>query len=177
MRKTLAHTLRGFLFAAAILIVGRSLGRAQAPTGPAPGGQPQQAPPSQKPPEPKPQEGGLSIAVEVPVVTMDVVATTQHGDIISGLKRENFRVFEDGVPQTISNFGPTDAPITLVVLMEFSARYRGYFSYVAKYWTEALFPQLKRDDWVALITFDMHPKLEVDFTQNKDEVRNAIYHL
>jgi VWFA-related protein len=126
---------------------------------------------------PKPQEGGLSIAVEVPIVTMDVVATTQHGDIIGGLKRENFRLFEDGVPQTITNFGPTDAPITMVVLMEFSARYGGYFSYVAKYWTDALFPQLKKDDWVALVTFDMKPKLEVDFTQNKDEVRQAVYHL
>src|SRR5262249_21864123 len=65
----------------------------------------------------------------------------------------------------------------MVVLMEFSARYGGYFSYVAKYWTDALFPQLKKDDWVALVTFDMKPKLEVDFTQNKDEVRNALYHL
>jgi len=177
MRKTLADAFRVFFLVAAIIAVSAASARAQAPTGPGSGGQPQQSPAGQKPSEPKPEESGLSIAVEVPVVTMDVVATTQHGDIISGLKRENFRLFEDGVPQTITNFGPTDAPITMVVLMEFSARYYGYFSYVAKYWTEALFPQLKRDDWVALVTFDMRPKLEVDFTQNKDEVRNAIYHL
>ena len=108
---------------------------------------------------------------------MDVVATTSHGDILTGLKRENFRLFEDGVPQTVTNFGPTDAPITMVVLMEFSARYGGRFSYLAKYWADALFPSLKPQDYVALVTFDMKPKLEVDFTQNKDEVRNAIYHL
>jgi VWFA-related protein len=150
---------------------------AQAPTGPAPGGQPQPTPQTPGQQKPKTPEGGLSIAVEVPVVTMDVVATTQHGDIITGLKRENFRLFEDGVPQTVTNFGPTEAPITMVVLMEFSARYGGYFSYVAKYWTDALFPQLKKDDWVALVTFDIKPKLEVDFTQNKEEVRQAVYHL
>ena len=158
----LAHALRGLIFAATFSALGIFLALAQAPTGPAPGGQPQQTPPpGQNPPQqqPKPQEGGLSIAVEVPVVTMDVVATTQHGDILSGLKRENFRLFEDGVPQTITNFGPTEAPITMVVLMEFSARYGGYFSYVAKYWTEALFPNLKKDDWVALVTFDMKPKM------------------
>jgi len=45
--------------------------------------------------------------VEVPVVTLDVVARTQNGDIIPGLKKENFRVLEDGQPQTITNFGPT----------------------------------------------------------------------
>lgn len=152
---------------------------AQAPEGPESGAKPQQQPTGQQAPPPaqQPQEGGVSIAVEVPIVTMDVVATTNHGDIITGLKKENFRVFEDGVPQTITSFGPTDAPITMVIVMEFSARFYGFFAAYAKYWTDALFPNLKQQDWVALVTFDMKPKLEVDFTQNKDEVRNAIYHL
>jgi VWFA-related protein len=153
---------------------------AQAPTGPQSGGPPQTAPPpgqAPKIPAQKPQQGVLSISVEVPIVTMDVVATTQHGDIISGLKRENFRLTEDGVPQTVTNFGPTEAPITMVIVMEFSARYYGYYSYVAKYWADALFPNLKPQDYVALVTFDMNPRLEVDFTQNKQEVQNALYHL
>jgi len=38
-------------------------------------------------------------------------------------------------------------------------------------------PNLKQKDWVALVTFDMKSRVEVDFTQNKDEVRNALYHL
>src|SRR5262245_25805150 len=177
MRSILAHALRAFLVSGAMVVLQASA-HAQAPTGPQSGGPPQQTPPpGQNPTQPKPPESGLSIAVEVPVVTMDVVATTNHGDIISGLKKENFRLTEDGVPQTITNFGPTEAPITMVILMEFSARYYGQFSYLAKYWTDALFPQLKQQDWVALVTFDMKPKLEVDFTQNKDEVRNALYHL
>ena len=178
MTTKFAHALRGLFFAAVLYALAVSPASAQAPTGPQSGGQPQAPPPpAQTPQQNKPQEGGLSIAVEVPVVTMDVVATTQHGDIISGLKRENFRLYEDGVPQTITNFGPTDAPITAVVLMEFSARYYGRMAYLAKYWSTALFPSLKRDDWVALVTFDMHTKLEVDFTQNKDEVLQAINHL
>lgn len=153
-------------------------GWAQAPSGPqgaepAPGPAPQQQAP--RPQEPPP--GGVSISVEVPVVTLDVVATTQHGDIIPNLKKENFRVTEDGQPQTITNFGPTDAPITMVIVMEFSARSNGFFAYYGKYWTDALFPNLKQKDWVSLVTFDMKPRLEVDFTQNKDEVRQAIYHL
>jgi VWFA-related protein len=147
-------------------------GAPPAQSSPAPPAAPKQVPPEQKPPE-----SGVTISVEVPVVTLDVIATTQHGDIIPGLKRENFRVLEDGQPQTITNFGPTDAPITMVVLMEFSARAYGWFSYQAKYWADALFPNLKKNDWVALVTFDMKPRLEVDFTQNKDEVRQAIYHL
>src|SRR5258707_13637780 len=146
---------------------------AQAPTGPKSGGQPQTTPPpgqTPTPPKQKPPEAGLSIAVEVPVVTMDVVATTSHGDIITGLNRENFRLLEDGVPQTITNFGPTEAPITMVIVMEFSARHYSQFAYLAKYWTSALFPNLKPQDYVALVTFDMNSRLDVDFTQNKQEV-------
>src|SRR5258706_16279294 len=119
-----AHAFRRLLLVACMAAVGAGIASAQAPTGPQSGGQPQPPPPpAQTPPAQKPQEGGLSIAVEVPVVTMDVVATTSHGDILTGLKRENFRLSEDGVPQTVTNFGPTDAPITMVIVMEFSARY------------------------------------------------------
>ena len=154
---------------------------AQAPAGPQPTSPAQENPaPAQKPAPPqqqKPQEAGVSIAVEVPVVTLDVVAATQNGDIIPGLKKENFRVLEDGQPQTITNFGPTDAPITMVVLMEFSARFYGWFGYQAKYWASALFPNLNQKDWVALVTFDMKPRTEIDFTQNKNEVESAIYRL
>jgi VWFA-related protein len=156
---------------------------AQAPTGPQggpPPSQQQQKPTPQQTPAPSQQapQSGVSISVEVPVVTLDVVATTQHGDILSGLKKENFRVLDDGVPQAITNFAPTEAPITMVLLLEFSNdRWGGFFSYVSKYWSQYLFPNLQQKDWVALETFDMKTRIEVDFTQNKDEVLQGIYHL
>jgi VWFA-related protein len=156
---------------------------AQAPAGPQ-GGQPEQsAPPpaaqdpTSKPPAQKPPEAGVTIAVDVPVVTLDVIATTKNGDILTGLKKENFRITDEGAPQTITNFAPTDAPITMVVLMEFSGRAYGWFAAYAKYWADALFPNLQQKDWVALETFDMRTRLEVDFTQDKNEVRAAINRL
>ncbi|MDP9146303.1 MAG: VWA domain-containing protein [Acidobacteriota bacterium] len=158
--------------------------RAQAPEGPQ-GGQPQQAPPppvpaqnpTKKPPQQPPPEAGVTIAVDVPVVTLDVIATTKNGDILTGLKKENFKVLDDGAPQTITNFAPSDAPITIVIVMEFSGRAYGWFAAYAKYWADALFPNLQAQDWVALETFDMRTRLEVDFTQDKNEVRAAINRL
>src|SRR6266404_2883682 len=169
------------IFAGALIFASGAMNaRAQAPEGPQ-GGKQQGAPPVEPkaaPPQQKPQEAGASIAVEVPVVTMDVIAATNHGDLLTGLKKENFRIIDDGVAQTISNFGSSEAPITIVMLMEFSSRgYYDWFAYQAKYWADAFFPNLKQKDWVALVTFDMKPRVEVDFTQNKDEVRNALYHL
>jgi VWFA-related protein len=183
MKAILTTLFLGLMGTALLLPLGTSLVRAQAPAGPQGGSQgtgAPQAPPQQPaaPPPQKPQEAGASIAVEVPVVTLDVIATTQHGDLLTGLKKENFRVIDDGAPQTITGFGATDSPITIVMLMEFSSRgYYDWFAYQAKYWADAFFPNLRQKDWVALVTFDMKPRTEVDFTQNKDEVRNALYHL
>jgi len=177
MKGTHIGILVTFLACALALPLAEQPVLAQAPAGQQPSSQPPvQAPPANSPQEP--QQGGVSISVEVPVVTLDVVTTTQHGDLITGLKRDNFRIIEDGQPQTITNFAPSDAPLTIVMLMEFSSRgYYQWFAYQAKYWADAFFPNLQQKDWVALITFDMRSRIEADFTQNKDEVREALYHL
>jgi VWFA-related protein len=162
--------MKGLLSALLLVIVGAAL--ASLPVGEArqQGGQQQQ---DQK----QDQKQGATINVEVPVVTLEVIATTQHGDLLTGLKKENFRVTDDGAVQAITNFGTGDAPITIVMLMEFSSRGYDVFAYMAKYWADAFFPNLRQQDWVALVTFDLKPHMEVDFTQDKEEVRNAVYHL
>jgi VWFA-related protein len=182
MKAILSVVLLAVVAAGLVLPLTEHPVHAQAPTGPQSGAQPQQGttppPPTQSGQQQKPPEAGVTIAVDVPIVTLDVVATTQHGDVLTGLKKENFRILDDGVPQTITNFGPTDAPITMVLLLEFSSRgYGGFFAYVGKYWSTALFPSLQQKDWVALETFDMKTRIEVDFTQNKDEVIQGLYHL
>ena len=112
MKTIVSLILLTFLASVILLPLAEQRATAQAPTGPQGSAPP---PPSAAPQAPAaPQQapqGGVSIAVEVPIVTLEVVATTQHGDILTGLKKENFRLTDEGVPQTITNFGPTDAPI------------------------------------------------------------------
>ncbi len=142
----------------------------------------QQPPPKASPPEDKQQKkpeqpGEYAISVEVPLVNVDVVATTSSGDLIAGLKKENFRVLEDGVPQTITNFAPAEAPITMVIVMEFSKLGYEYFAYRARNAAYDFLSQLSRDDWVALETFDMRLRIEVDFTQDKNEIKQVLSRL
>jgi VWFA-related protein len=174
--------LLGVLATALILPLAELPALGQAPTGPQSGPPSQQQRPSPtappRTPQQQPPQAGVTISVDVPIVTLDVVATTQHGDVLTGLKKENFRILDDGVPQTITNFGPTEAPITMVLLLEFSNdRWGGIFAYLSKYWSQSLFPNLQPKDWIALETFDMKTRIEVDFTQNKDEVIQGINHL
>src|SRR5579862_5752890 len=82
-------------------------------------GKPTSPQPSQAPP-PAQNTPGFSISVTVPVVSVDVVVTDNNGNYLRDLKKENFRISEDGTVQTISNFAPSEAPITMVLLLEFS---------------------------------------------------------
>jgi hypothetical protein len=148
----------GLLSASLFLAFSQKPAAAQAPPSPQSGQPQQQNPPPQsapQQPDQKPPSGGVSISVEVPLVTIEAGATTANGDIITGLKRENFRIYEDGVPQQITNFGPSDSPITMVLVLEFGSRSYGLFGYLAQYWSQYRFANLKNQDWIALETFTM----------------------
>src|ERR1700680_343334 len=74
----------------------------------------EEPPPPPPPAKPKKVEGmpDYSIKVDVPLVNVDVLVTTKDGQFIPGLKKENFRVLEDGVPQAVTNFNVSPAPIS-----------------------------------------------------------------
>ncbi len=126
-----------------------------------------QAPQSQTAP-------GFSISVTVPVVSVDVVVTDNNGNYLKDLKKENFRISEDGTVQTITNFAPSEAPITIVLLLEFSQLGYEVFSYNAVNWAAGFLGTLKPNDWVALETFNMRPNVEVDFTHDRNEVLQGL---
>jgi len=115
-----------------------------------------------------------SISTESTLVVLDVLVTDEDGNVLGGLKKENFRVLDNGKPQIITQFEPTDDPVTIVILMEYSGLAYDYFAYKAAYWGSGFLDHLDSRDWVALITYDMKPTIRVDFTHNKMEVRDAL---
>jgi VWFA-related protein len=129
------------------------------------------------PPQPQQTPGGFSISLTVPVVGVDAVVTDNNGNFLTGLKKENFRITEDGAVQTITNFAPTDAPITIVLLLEFSKLGYQMFSSNAINWSAAFLNNLKPNDWVALETFNMRSNVDVDFTHNRNEIIGGLTHL
>jgi len=114
-----------------------------------------------------------SIRVAVPVVNLDVSVVTKNGQFIPGLKKENFKIFEDGVPQAVSSFSQQEAPITAVLLVEFaSTNYQYLYDALNASYTFA--SGLKKDDWVAVVSYDMKPQILVDFTQDKRAILGAL---
>ena len=115
-----------------------------------------------------------SISLESNLVALDVLVTDEVGNVLDNLKKENFRILDNGKPQIITHFAPTVEPITIVILMEYSGLAYDYFAYKAAYWGSGFLRHLDGKDWVALITYDMRPTIRVDFTRNKAEVQDAL---
>jgi VWFA-related protein len=140
---------------------------------------PEEAPPPPPPPASPTKVEGMpdySIKVNVPLVNVDVMVTLKNGQWVPGLRKENFRLFEDGSPQQITNFGVSKAPITAVLLVEF-----GDTNYVfmrdALQASYAFAHTLTKDDWIAVSYYDMLPHILVDFTQDKQAVYGALNQL
>jgi len=136
------------------------------------------APPPPPPVTPKKVEDlpDYSLKVNVPLVNVDVMVTTKDGQFVPGLKKENFRVIEDGVPQQVKNFTVSQAPITAVLLVEFAST-NYVFMIDALRASYAFANSLKKDDWVAVAYYDMQPHILVDFTQDKRAVYGALNEL
>jgi len=136
-------------------------------------------PPPPPPPEkPKKIEGmpDYSIHVDVPVVSVPVSVVTKDGQFVSTLQKENFKVFEDGTQQTITNFTVQEAPITAVLLVEF-ANIAGDFTYQSLTASYAFAQSLKKEDWVAVEYYDIRPHIVVDFTQDKSAILGGLNQL
>lgn len=113
-------------------------------------------------------------AAKAPVVNVDVLVTDQDGVVLKGLKQGNFRILDDGKPQTITYFRPVGAPITIVMLMEYRRAYYEYFAKKAVEWGTMFLNHLEPEDFVALITYDIKPTVRIDFTHNRVDVEHTL---
>ena len=113
-------------------------------------------------------------------VTVDVSVLDDHNHFIPRIPQTNFRVLEDGVPQEISQFGQGEAPMTICMLIEFSARFQAYWS---RGWYETLqasygfLETLKPDDAVAVVAYDLRPTILSDFSADKRRAEEAMSRL
>lgn len=132
-------------------------------------------PSAQAPPITKAKDAPAQvISSEVNVVKVDVVVTDEDGRVLSALKKENFRILDNGRPQVVTNFVPVSAPITTAVLMEYSGVAYNYFAYKAAKWSPLLLDYLEPQDWIALVTYDLKPSIRVDFTRDKTKIRDGL---
>ena len=64
------------------------------------------------------QNSRKPIQVDVSLVLVNVTVTDPYDRLVTGLEKENFRVFEDGTQQEIVNFSSEDVPISIGVIFD-----------------------------------------------------------
>src|SRR5689334_20773002 len=128
---------------------------------------------------------GDVVRVDTQLVSVPAVVTDSAGHPLSGLRAENFRLVEDGQPQTIANFGTTETPFEIALLLDTSGSTRDDVALIraaANSFIEALRP----GDRVGIVAFNTAKNgtdsiATVDvlsrLTGDHGELRNAIENL
>ena len=72
-----------------------------------------------------PPEEGSTFSVNLDLVLLHATVRDSKGRPVSGLRKEDFQVFEDGAPQTIRVFQHEDVPVAVGLVVDNSGSMRG----------------------------------------------------
>jgi len=121
-------------------------------------------------------DAGAAIRVDVSGVTVGVKVTTPNGKFLSGLRQEDFRIFDNGVEQSIRYFSASRDPGQLVLLIENGAEDvllarmgKSPFA-VAAGLVDTLPPATR----VAAIQYSERAQVVLDFTADRDLVQGTL---
>ena len=116
-----------------------------------------------------------TLRIDTSLVLIPAQVTTREGAPIMDLKRQDFRIYEDGAEQEISYFAKDDAPVSIGLLFDSSGSMRNKKQKSSEA-AAAFFKTANSDDEFFLIEFDDHPRLAVPFTADTDVLYREISH-
>lgn len=108
----------------------------------------------------------------IDLVTLSVTVT-KEGRYLSGLEREDFEVYEDGVKQTIQFFSREQQPIALAILLDTSASMDRRLS-TAQEAAIGFARRMRPHDTMTVIDFDSQVNILQDFTNDVAALERAI---
>lgn len=111
--------------------------------------------------------------VDTNLVTVPVIASSRTGAYIADLKKEEFKLSEDGVPQEIAFLASVNAPFHLVLLLDTSNSTEEKLPQIQRA-AMAFLDQLGPNDKVKVVSFDGKLHDWNDFTNDKSVLSQAI---
>jgi Ca-activated chloride channel family protein len=129
-----------------------------------------------------PQNGKLSgtaghytIRQNVQEVDLNVTVLNDHGELVNNLAKDDFRVLEDNVPQTITLFEHADTPVSMGLLIDNSGSMREKRGAV----NEAAMDLVRasnRQDEAFVVNFSDEAFIDQDFTDNLTKLQEGLAH-
>ncbi len=113
------------------------------------------------------------VRVNASLVTVPVSVLDRDGRFIGGLRKEDFRVFEDGVEQQVAYFAPVEQPFTVALVIDTSGSTRFKLEDIQDA-AIAFLDQLRPADRVIVVSFDDDVRVLSDVTNDRNALRAAI---
>jgi len=122
---------------------------------------------------PTPDKDDQPIKVNTVLLNIPVIASDAKGRYVSGLKRENFSVIQDGEKQDIEFFADEKAPMNVVILIDCSGSTRPFLDSI-KDAARDFVKIFRPEDQGMIVTFASEMKVMQEFTSDQKKLDKAI---
>jgi Ca-activated chloride channel family protein len=122
---------------------------------------------------PEEVDAGDVVRVNTTLVTLPVSVTDRDGRYIPNLRKEDFRLWEDGVEQAVAFFSSVDKPFSVVLMLDTSGSTRFRLEDIQDA-AITFVNQLRQDDRVMVVSFDDQVRVLTEFTSDRSRLRDAI---
>lgn len=118
------------------------------------------------------------IRVQVDLVNLHVAVFDAQGRSVAGLKKSDFKVYEDNIEQAIANFGmETETPMTVGILVDTSGSMKSEKLSKAVEAVKVLAKTLSPKDEIFILSFTDEPYLLLDFTSADTDLTRPLSRL
>ncbi len=114
-----------------------------------------------------------NIRVDTNLVLINVTVTDPLNRFVTGLEKENFRLFEDKIEQKLSTFASEDAPLSVGLVFDTSGSMGSKLA-KSRQAVAQFFKTANPEDQFFLVQFNDRPELTQDFTHNLEEIQNRL---
>jgi Ca-activated chloride channel family protein len=116
---------------------------------------------------------GDVVRVNTTLVTIPVSVSDRNGKYVPDLRKEDFRIFEDGAEQQVAYFASVEKPFTVVLMIDTSGSTRFQLEEIQDA-AIAFVNQLRADDRVIVVSFDDQVRVLAEATNDRYTLRDAI---
>jgi len=109
----------------------------------------------------------------VSLVHVDAEVIAADGRILTGFSKEDFRVFDQGVPQQLVHFSVEEQPLDLILLFDISGSMRPVVEQVAGAARRGL-RELRPGDRVSVMVFNARSRVVLPFSEDLDSVERSV---
>jgi VWFA-related protein len=114
-----------------------------------------------------------ALRIETTLIVTPVMAMDRDGKYLPGLAAQDFEVYEDGVKQEISDFGGSETPIHVALVLDVSGSTRFKLEDIQDAALDFV-DQLRPQDRVMVLSFDQQVYVETEFTNEREKLMRAI---